>query len=165
MLVVIISDIHDNIANLGRCLEWCRQNSVDEIICCGDVTNSNTIDYMSENFSGCVHLVRGNMEIYHEGDLQNRDNILYYGKQGRANIGGKTAGFCHEPYIIEEVKQAGECEIIFYGHTHHPWTSEKDGVVTVNPGTLGAVFQKATFALWDPEEDKLSLQFLDELKI
>jgi len=55
----------------------------------------------------------------------------------------------------------GPCDIIFYGHTHKPWIEEKNGVKLVNSGTLGGVFQKATFAVWDTDQDEPELKIID----
>ena len=40
MLIAIISDIHDNLVNLTKCLNWCNANKIKTIICCGDITNN-----------------------------------------------------------------------------------------------------------------------------
>ena len=64
MKIAIISDIHDNLVNLKKCLDWCGQNGAEAVICCGDVTNGETLAFLRDNFRGPIHLVRGNMEIY-----------------------------------------------------------------------------------------------------
>lgn len=161
MKIAIISDIHDNLINLEKCLRWCRENNIEELICCGDVTNCETLEFLSRNFAGKIHLVKGNMEIYNEKEVERYDNIKYYGRIGYFNINDKNIGFCHEPFLIRKVLEQGECDIIFYGHTHAPWIEKQDGITTVNPGTLGAVFQKATFAAWDSESGELELKILE----
>ena len=42
MLIAIISDIHDNIPNLKKVLDYCRENKVEKIICCGDLATLET---------------------------------------------------------------------------------------------------------------------------
>ncbi|MBI4812599.1 YfcE family phosphodiesterase [Candidatus Falkowbacteria bacterium] len=179
MKVAIISDIHDNLVNLEKCLNWCRANGISRLICCGDITNSETLDFLSKNFLGQIYLVRGNLEIYpvellrtdkvgfngvnQKEEIKQYKNINYQGRTGIINIDRKVIGICHEPFLIEEIKKMSECDIIFYGHTHKPWISREDGVKLVNPGTLGAVFQKATFAVWDTEKDEPELKILELL--
>ncbi len=48
MKIVIISDIHDNHVNLNKCLSWCKNNEIEEMICCGDVANDETIEILSK---------------------------------------------------------------------------------------------------------------------
>ena len=163
MKLAIIADIHDNLVNLKKALDWCVREKIEEIICCGDVTNAETLAFLAKNFSGPIHLVRGNMEIFASDEPEKFANIKYYGRIGRAMIGGRRIGICHEPFLIPKVKELGECEIIFYGHTHEPWTEEKDGARIVNPGTLGGVFAKATFAVYDTASNNLELKILETL--
>ena len=163
MTIAIISDIHDNLINLEKCLDWCRINKTKAMICCGDVTNSETIKYLSKNFSGEIHLVKGNVELYSEAELEKYKNITYYGKVGRFKVGSKTAGACHEPFYIEDVIKKGRCDIIFYGHTHRPWEEKRQGVKAINPGTLGGMFQKSTFATWNTKDDEIELKVMDTL--
>lgn len=163
MKLAIISDIHDNLVNLEKCLTWCWENKIKNIICCGDVTNSQTLKFLSENFSGDIYLVKGNIEIYNEDEIKQYKNIKYFGKTGRFELSKKNIGFCHELYLVEEVLEKNKCDIVFYGHTHKPWEGEARGTKVVNPGTLGGMFAKATFAVWDTASDKLELKILEIL--
>lgn len=163
MKIAIISDIHDNLEDLNMCLKWCRENSIDEIICCGDVTNSETLRTMAKNFKGRVSLVKGNVELYDEKEIEKYKNIELFGKIGVVNIEKIAIGFCHEPFLIDKVKEREKCDYIFYGHTHKPWIEEDDSTKIVNPGTLGGVFQKATFAFLDLDSRKLELKLLENL--
>jgi len=165
MLVAIISDIHDNLVNLEKCLNWCPNNNIEVMICCGDVTNSDTIKYLAKHFREKIHLIKGNMEIYNDVELEKYENITYYGKIGRFEIGGKTVGVCHEPFYIEDVIKKGKCDIIFYGHTHRPWEENRQGVRAINPGTLGGMFQKSTFAVWNTEKGNIELIILDNMRL
>ena len=153
MKFLIISDIHDNLVNLEKCLNWGRNQGIENAVCAGDVVNSDTLAYLAKNFK-TIYLVRGNLEIYDEAEVGQYKNIKYLGRFGVFEIDGKTVGLYHEPWFIKKVAAhchapLKKCDIIFYGHTHRPWLEEKNGVMMANPGTLGGVFFKATFAVWD----------------
>ena len=158
---VVISDIHDNLVNLKKCLDWCSEQKFSEMICCGDITNSETLEVLARGFKNTIHLVKGNVEIYTEEEIKLYDNIKYYGHVGTTQIGDWTVGFCHEPSYIPQVMTLKKCDLIFYGHTHKPWESIKKGITLINPGTLSGMFQKATFAIAGP--NKLQLKTLDQL--
>ncbi|MEA3464329.1 MAG: YfcE family phosphodiesterase [Patescibacteria group bacterium] len=162
MKIAIISDIHDNLVNLEKCLKWCRENDIKEMICCGDVTNSETLQFLATRFKDTIHLVKGNAETYDESEIKQYDNIRYYGKIGKVKLNRKVIGICHEPYFINKMIKQDEYDIIFYGHTHKPWEEEKNGVRLINSGTLSAMFHKATFAVM--EDDKIELKILETLK-
>ncbi len=161
MRIVIIADIHDNIVNLEKLIKWCRDNGVEEMICAGDVTNAETLEYLAEEFKNNIYLIRGNMDIYDEVKVCNYKNVKYYGRFGMAEIEGKKIGICHEPTFIQELLKKDKYSLIFYGHTHKPWIEEKNGTTVINPGTLGAVFQKASFAGWDTTTAKIDLNLLE----
>ncbi|MFH1255214.1 MAG: YfcE family phosphodiesterase [bacterium] len=162
MKFLIISDIHDNSANLEKCARWGKSEKIENAICCGDVANAETLKRLAENFKA-VYLVRGNMEIYGESEIEKYENIKYGGRFGVFEISGKIIGLCHEPRFMAQVLEIKKCSVIFYGHTHKPWIEEKDGIISANPGTLGGVFNKASFAVWDSESGKLELKILELL--
>ena len=164
MKYAIISDIHDNLANLSKCLTWCNSNLIDSIICCGDLTNGETLEFLAKNFTNKINILMGNCDNYDESLILQYKNLKYNDRKGgRLDIDGKKVGFCHEPYHIKHLFHIDKFDLIFYGHTHKPWESVENGVKLINPGTLGGVFQKATFAVWDSKEDKLELKILEEM--
>jgi len=162
MRFLVISDIHDNLVNLKKCINWGNRENVDNAICCGDVVNAQTLAYLAENFE-IMHLVRGNLEIYDEPEIKKYKNINYLGRFGVFEVDGKIVGLCHEPWYIKSVLNIKPCQIVFYGHTHEPWISENGGRLTANPGTLGGVFNKASFAFWDSASNNLELKILELL--
>ena len=163
MKLAVISDIHDNLVNLSKCLKWCEGEKIEHLICCGDITNHETLKFLSEKFNGRIYLIRGNIEIYNEKEVKNYKNIDYFGYLGKIELGGRKIGVCHEPYQVDKLLAEDNFNIIFFGHTHKPWISERNSVKLVNVGTLGGVFQKATFATWDTEQDEPELKILENL--
>lgn len=162
MKIVIISDIHDNLSNLHQCLFWCRDKKIDTLICCGDITNKETLNIIAKNFSGIIYLVRGNIDSWLDSEVEQYKNIKYFKRVGNFNLEGYNIGFCHEPYLIKKVLQS-DCQIVFYGHTHKPWIENKEGVQLVNPGALEGGYQKGTFAFWDTKNGTLELKVLENL--
>lgn len=163
MKLAIISDIHDNLANLKKCLRWCRAERVEALLCCGDVTNSETLTAVEENFSGLIYLVRGNIDFWKDEEVTVSKRIGYLGEAGTVELGGKKIGLCHKPGQLDNLIAAEHPDIVFFGHTHKPWEEIKSGVRVANPGTLGGVFQKATFAVYDTASGDLELKILELL--
>ena len=166
MLIAIISDIHDNVANLEKCLDWCLANNAEKIIACGDMTSIETIAYLSFKFPGEIFLIDGNAESYNERELKPYCNIVYSGEIGLREIGGLKIGFCHQPEKIKKVFKLAQSapDFIFYGHTHKPWL-ERDGETTIaNPGNIAGIIHQATFAVLDCHTRKLDLKLIADLK-
>jgi len=116
MKTAILSDIHDELVNLEKCLNFCNQHNIEQIICAGDVTNYDTIEFMSEKFKKKIYLVKGNMCFYRNTDLELLPNITFYGRDGFFKIGDWYIGLCH--YLDMDLLQKNKCDIFFYGHIY-----------------------------------------------
>ena len=62
MRTAIISDIHNNEANLKKVLDYCKNNRIKTILCCGDLASLETLDFLNDNFPGTIHYAFGNMD-------------------------------------------------------------------------------------------------------
>ncbi len=161
MKIAIISDIHDNLANLDLFFKMIKNEGIEKIICCGDITNSKTLSVLTKKFNQEILLVYGNIELYNEEEIKKYSQINYLGRWGDIQLGNFKVGICHEPGFIRSLLQKNsELNFIFYGHTHKPWLSMKNKATLINPGTLGGVFQKPSFAVWDDESGKIKLKLL-----
>lgn len=173
MKIAIISDTHDNLANLEKFLTLAKKEEVTGIIHCGDVTKVETLEFLLSNFSGWVKIVCGNAEINREDFKlleQKRDNLEVFPEVGV----WENLAFTHKPDKTEELAQTGKYNFVFYGHTHKPWARiiPDDGLLgasqrpasgvtlVANPGTLGGVFMAPTFAVLDLETGQLALRRL-----
>ncbi|MFA7087885.1 MAG: YfcE family phosphodiesterase [Patescibacteria group bacterium] len=165
MLIAIISDIHDNLINLKKCLSWCNKNKIKKIIFCGDLTTSETAAFLAANFSGNIFITKGNAEIYFENDLKSFQNIIYCHETETVKIENIKIGICHEPEKIKLLlkKQPHNPDFIFYGHTHKPWIAQEGGTIIANPGNLSNTFHQATFATLNTADKKLKLKILADL--
>jgi len=164
MKIAIISDMHDNMPNLKKALAWINENKIEQIICCGDVCDIETLKYLANNFQKTINVVYGNAELYQPEETKKFKNINFVGRLGVINIFGKKIGLCHEPWFVEKAQEQDQCDFIFYGHTHKPWEEIKNNAVVLNPGTLGGVFYMATFAVVDLGNGQRELKILSKLK-
>lgn len=165
MLIGIIADIHDNLLNLEKCLNWCRDNKLEKIICCGDVCNAETLRFLSENFPQEIFLVDGNGETFTEADIKSLKNINYCHEIGVKEIGGLNLGFCHRQQEVEKViaRSSENLDFIFMGHSHKPWLEKRGQTFLANPGNISGTFYQATFATLDTKDKKLDLKILAHL--
>ena len=90
-------------------------------------------------------------------------NVKHYGDLGETEIGGKKIAFIHYPEKAKELAKSGKYDLVFYGHNHKPWEETIGHCRLVKPGTLAGLFNKATFAVYDTETDKLELKILEVL--
>lgn len=168
MLVAIISDVHDNIPNLKKVLDYCAVNKVEKIICCGDLGSVETLDFLEDNFQGEIFFTFGNLD---DDYLKNypfeksyHKNIRVFKNYGEAEIGGKKISFVHFPREAVELCDTGKFDLVFHGHTHKPWTEKRDACLLLNPGNVANQMYPPTFAVWNVEEHKFNLIRINELK-
>ena len=159
MTIAIISDIHDNLNKLEKCLIVCKENKVSKIICCGDVCSKDTLKFISTGFPGEIFLVEGNAETYNYKDLDRFTNINFQYLLGYTEIDKLKIGFCHKSKDILKVLNGSKdkLDFIFYGHSHKPWLENKNNTLLINPGNVAGVFYQASFALFNTSTRKLEL--------
>lgn len=165
--IAITSDIHNNLANLKKVLDYCASNKVRTIICCGDLANVETLDFLNDNFSGEIYYTFGNMD---DGQMQEYHfkkkykNTFIFKKFGEAKIENKSIAFVHYPDKARELCESGKYDFVFHGHTHKPWTEKIGNCTLLNPGNVANEIYPPTFAVWETDNDKFDLIIINELK-
>lgn len=165
MKFAIVSDTHDNMANLNKVIDFLNAQGIDLMLHCGDICNQQTIDEAEKHFNGKLLFVKGNGDY----ELENYEDMM------EIDAGGKKVAFIHYPELAKKLAESGKYDLVFYGHTHRPW--EETLVVErsslqgkkvgncrlVNPGELAGQRYKPCFAIYDTETDKLELKILELL--
>lgn len=167
MKIAIISDIHNNDVNLKKVLNYCVQNSIDKIICCGDLADMETLDILNDNFSGDIFFTFGNMDNDHlrkHEFSEKYKHIFIFRKFGETEIDGKQVAFIHFPREAKALAETGQYDFVFYGHTHKPWTEKIGHCTLLNPGNVTGDFYPPTFAIWNTENNNFELKRIHELK-
>lgn len=164
MKIAIVSDSHDNLANIYKALDWIKKEGIELILHCGDVCSLGTLKEFAKNFQGQIHIVYGNVDADQGGfdkAAEEFQNIEIHVEKGELNLDGKNIAFVHFPDSAKRLAQIGKYDIIFYGHDHKPWEEKIGNTRLVNPGTLAGMFYKATFAVYDTKTGKLELKILE----
>lgn len=188
MLIAIISDIHDNEVNLKKVLNYCLENKITKIVCCGDLASDETLDFMADNFSlqsgGEIFFTFGNadedrfnnlaLEQYAESgkDFAVYKNVKIFREYGETIVEGKKIAFVHFPDIARKLGETGEYDFVFYGHTHKPWTEKLEtrrkqyifDCTLLNPGNVAGQYYLPTFATWDTKNSEFKLLRIHDLK-
>ncbi len=160
MKIAIISDTHDNLANLENFLLIAKREKIEGIIHCGDVTTPETLDWLVGKFKGEIKVVCGNADIRREEFFalaENYKNLEVFPEIGRWEVGGLKLAFVHQ---TKPELDCGHYNFVFHGHTHKPWIGQIEETLVANPGTLGGVFTPPTFTILDTETGKLELRRL-----
>ncbi len=166
MKIAFCSDSHDNVPNIDKFLLYCKKNKVNLIIHCGDWAAPNILKHFRENFNGEIYGVLGNVHGETEEMLTTaeRNRINLSEDVTELEIDGIKFQVVHYPDKAEKLCQKGQADLVLYGHDHKPWLKKKESCYMTNPGTLGGLFNRASFGMYDTQTKKIDLIILDTLK-
>ena len=166
MKIAIISDVHNNLVNLGKTLDFCKKEKVVSLLCCGDLASRETLDYLADNFSGEIFFTFGNMDDEHMADFKHVDNyknINIFADYGEAEFDGRKIAFVHYPDMAKRLARSGKYSFVYYGHTHKPWEEMVGNCKVLNPGCVTGDRFQPTFAIWDTKDNDFRLVLLNEI--
>lgn len=167
MKITIISDTHDNVANLERVIDWIKKEKVKTIIHCGDIFKPETIKEALKIFRGKIYIIFSSADAdfskIPEDSFGKLPRVKIYEEFGELRKDGKKIAFCHFPEMAQELAQRQQYDFVFYGHTHKPWFKKVGKTKLVNPGNLSGIFYKPTFAVYNTKTNKLELKILEQL--
>ena len=162
MKIAIFSDLHDNIPNLKIFLLWVKKYKIPKLIFCGDLSNTDTLEYLTTNFSGEIFLVGGNADSFHLTDTKKIKNLIYDKDKLEIEIDNQKILIIHKPSDLKKILAINHnFDFAFHGHTHKPWLLKEDGLIIANPGTLSEVFSKSSFAILNTKTGELELKILE----
>lgn len=167
MQITIISDIHNNELNLKKVLNFCAQNQINKIICCGDLASQETLDFLCDNFTGVIFYTFGNMDNDHLRNFEfvpEYKNAKLFKDFGETEIAGKRIAFVHFPNKAKKLAESGKYDFVFFGHTHKPWEEMIGKCKMLNPGNVTGDLYPPTFAIWNTDNDNFELIRIHGLK-
>jgi putative phosphoesterase len=153
MKFAIVSDTHDNVKNFLKIIDWLHKEKINLILHCGDISRFEIMEQAEEKFKGEIKYVKGNADFTLE-DIPEKLELA---------IGGKRIACVHYNDVAKRLAESKKYDVVFYGHTHKPWEEMVGACRLVNPGEVAGQRFKPTFALYDPETDKLELKILEKL--
>ncbi len=180
MKIAIISDTHDNLANLKKAASWIIKEKIKILIHCGDIFKLETLKEGLKEYRGKIYIIFSKADAdfsrIPEDSFKNLPKSKIWEELGQIKLDKKKIAFCHFPEIGKDLAKTQKYDLVFYGHTHKPW-EEKIGAFDklstnpepgrrvgktrlVNPGNLAGIFYKPTFAIYDTKTDKLELKIL-----
>ena len=166
MKIAIISDSHDNLANIEKLVDYLKKEKIKIILHCGDVCAPMILTEIMKKFSGKMHLVFGNVDgdQFRMTQISSKNNQLkIWGEVGEIEINKKKIAFVHFPQFAEALAVSEKYDLVFYGHTHKPGYKKIGKTELINPGNLAGLYYQASFAVYDFKNNKLKLIILSKL--
>lgn len=165
--VAVISDIHDNLANLHKVIKYIKDKEIEYLICTGDCQTMDVWEAL-DKLDITSYGVLGNGD----GHILNEDKIKKYFKNmtvfplvGNFEIEGKKFIISHYISILKEIIDKGQnkFDIGLYGHTHKPWEEYYKNTKLLNSGNVANIYYVPTFAVINLENLNPQLIFINQL--
>lgn len=160
MKILVLSDSHRRVGNLLTAVEQERPDAVFHL---GDLaSDAEELSFARPKLP--LYNVQGNCDQWAVGPgvpatmLQKVGGMrfmLTHGHLFRAKSGTTS--------LLQEGRRV-QADAVLYGHTHVPLAQqEPDGLWLINPGTIGGVGHKATYAVLQVQDGQLSVEIKDLL--
>jgi hypothetical protein len=157
--IAIVSDSHDQTAEMAAAVKHALILGAKALLHCGDVVSPGILEGLAR-FDLDLHVVHGNNPA-EPGALaalaaSRPARLRYYGPEARFSLAGRAIYMTHFPTRAKAAAGTGEFDLVCCGHYHTasitPVANARTGTTwLVNPGTVGAVGQPATYVLGDLE--------------
>lgn len=123
MIIGIISDTH----GLLRKEVESKLKDCDLIVHCGDIGKKDVIDKL--NKLGKVEFIKGNIDKNIAIQIAPKDKILEFMN--------KRIYLIHNIAEVDIDLHKENIDIVIYGHSHKAKIHEEDGILYINPGSVG----------------------------
>ena len=150
--LAILSDTHDQVANLRTAIDYCNRTDVNVVAHCGDLISPFMLKQLTR-FKGDVHLIYGN-NIGDQRLIADRcgrefPNIKHHGILGKFTIDTYTIAMVHYPAQAQELANESIYDIVCCGHSHVPRIKQFEHTLLINPGQLLGENDQAGFVIVD----------------
>ena len=164
MRLAVLSDTHNNSTNLKNAIIRLREEHIETVLHCGDVTDLETALLLAEfrlivtfgNGDWNANQIRQNL-MYYRAD--NFGGLVYRGEFDGVKI---AATHGHLEGVRESLVESGEYAYVFQGHTHRRMDEMVRATHLVNPGALGGLHvEERSFVILDMQTGSLDFHLIE----
>lgn len=157
MKIAILSDIHDQKANLEKIINRLKEKEIAEAIVLGDYCAPPTVRTLVASGLRCRCIFGNNDgdagQILEAAQSSEGRVTFSQGDFDQYEIDGQKVFVTHYPEIARPVAQSGQFNAVFYGHNHELFQEKLDnGCLLLNPGEVWGWLKGAiSYAIWDTQ--------------
>jgi putative phosphoesterase len=159
MKIAIMSDSHDNWANLEKAIAIANEQACEYLLFAGDLIAPPGIAVLNK-FNGKIKFVWGNNEAERVGITRKMDategKIEMCGDIYEDTLDGVRVFMNHYPKIGELAAKSGDYDLVIFGHTHEYQEDKVGPCLLLNPGEIqGYLSGVASFVLFDSHSKEI----------
>ncbi|QQO10410.1 metallophosphoesterase family protein [Breznakiella homolactica] len=130
----VISDTHGNIPALAAALSWGKKHRVDRLAFLGDGIGDVPLAAEQTGFNIPWTMVRGNGDF--DAAVPYAETVEFAGHTFFLSH-GHLSGVSNGMEILTAVAKSAGADAALFGHTHIPYWEEIEGILVLNPGSVG----------------------------
>lgn len=157
MQIGIMSDSHDDMAQLKKAVALFNERGVSAVLHAGDLISPFTFE-MLDDLNCPITCIFGN----NDGDrvlLTDKSKNTITPQPLCLRLGDRKVVMVHEPASVEALASSGLYDVVIYGHTHTPDVRKVNTTLVINPGKTARLHKgSSTVALL--ETDTLNAQIV-----
>ncbi|MBT8243804.1 MAG: metallophosphoesterase [Winogradskyella sp.] len=166
MKIGIYSDIHDNISNLEKTLQYFKNNAIEHTFFCGDFCSPIPAKVIGN--SGIItHCVFGNGD----GDRYTIKNLAFNqfknlklnNEYAVIELNNKKIAMTHYPFYANSLARTGDYNLVLCGHTHEAKVEQIKETWLINPGEVMGWKGNASFVVFDFKKNSVEVIKIDDL--
>lgn len=162
MKIAIMSDTHDNLANVQKALAIINQKKADAIIHCGDICSPWILKELTAKFTGSIYLTFGNNDAEEHmltaWTFEGGKNAKFYKPMGELELGGKKIAFTHYHLFGEGLALTQKYDVVIFGHNHQGSKQKVGKTLLINSGSTCGFGQPVSFAFYDTETNQVTFE-------
>ena len=136
MRIGVISDTHDQHANVRKAIEVFTAQGVECVLHAGDITSPSTVSLFAQLSGVPLIAVLGNCDTERAAlhTAVEATGGQFHGRIYEGHFDGRTVYMTHVPHEIDRVVHSGRYDLVVYGHTHRQDIRRAGKTLLVNPG-------------------------------
>ena len=132
--LLVVSDTHGDVDALTAVLAWAKHHGVTALAHLGDGVEDLRAATVRADFSPPAKRVRGNGD---STDAVPTTALLDFAGRRFFLCHGHLHGVQDDLGSLVRFAATMEADAVLFGHTHRPFWEEVDGLLVLNPGSLG----------------------------
>lgn len=153
MKFLVFSDSHEYTSGMDYAIE--KHKHINHIIHCGDMASD--VLYLHHVY-GSTHSICG---VCGNNDYSAPDpfhRVVFCGRQKIYVTHGHREHVKSSLYTLKSKAMSSGCGICIFGHTHKQFFEEQDGLVILNPGSIG--YFKQEYAVITVEAIQINVELM-----
>ena len=156
MKIAVLSDAHDQLANLQRVLIAVQKEGAEHLCFLGDFCAPFTLAALASGFHGPIDVVFGN----NDGDAfllcsvaAKHPNIKLHGHFAELDVANRRIALHHYPDVAHYIAASEHFDAVFSGHDHQRYAHQLGRTIWANPGEIMGRFGIVSFGIYDSSDN------------